>query len=113
MSKKRYSIYPEQRTGRVWEAPTYVYVILNEARKVLYVGISMAPRLRIHQHMRKPWFPAHVRLDFHGPMTREDALIMEGIFIERLKPPHNNHPGYWLCDDGRFTIFDPKFLAQS
>jgi Nuclease subunit of the excinuclease complex len=106
---RRSAIYPYQRTGDRWTKPNYLYVIIDaEKSKVLYVGISMDPRNRMRQHMRKPWFPDRVSMDFHGPMTREDALIWEGVLIAKLHPPYNNHPGYWLCEDGRFTIYGSK-----
>ncbi|WP_034985997.1 GIY-YIG nuclease family protein [Corynebacterium jeikeium] len=77
----------------------YVYVILDQDNKPIYVGKAVNMVYRMSGHVRKPWFPRAASVyvfEIHGD-SRFDAESKtweaERRFIEAIKPECNQRPG--------------------
>jgi predicted GIY-YIG superfamily endonuclease len=58
--------------------------------ELLYVGITLNPSRRFHQHASsQPWWHLANRITIETHPTREDALVAEREAIIREKPVHN------------------------
>lgn len=75
-------------SGEQWpKAPSWVYVLLDDATEVLYVGKSNEPKTRVSAHNARgiPW----TQVELIACASPEDALRLEGDLIHQYAPPWN------------------------
>lgn len=78
--------------------PTAVYRMFGQGDRLLYVGASHAPLVRIAQHADdRPWWRQVDRISLDWFPCRESALAVEKSAIERENPAYNV-----AHNDGRF-----------
>lgn len=66
-----------------------VYRIYDADDSLLYVGMSIQPRQRIHDHSAKEWFSSADKVKIYWHKTKESALNAEAISIITSKPKFN------------------------
>lgn len=72
------------------ERPTYVYLAYDATDTLLYVGISHAPLIRMHQHAQgKTWFSQIITIKIEHYPNRREAEEREQTLVRLLQPPHN------------------------
>lgn len=67
----------------------YVYRALDADGQALYVGMTMHPRKRHHDHQCKAWAAEVSKWVFRGPYSEHDAANLESDLIRNLNPVHN------------------------
>lgn len=73
----------ERRTARA------VYHIYDADDSLLYVGMSIQPQQRIHEHSAKEWFVSANKVNIRWHKTKESALNAEAVSIIVGKPKFN------------------------
>jgi predicted GIY-YIG superfamily endonuclease len=69
---------------------TYLYRLLDNEARLLYIGISNSPIYRLFQHLEeKPWAPQIVWQNVKRFDTREEAEQAEELAIRTEKPLYN------------------------
>lgn len=70
--------------------PTYLYRLLDDHGRLLYVGISNGPIYRLFQHLEeKPWAPQIAWQNVQRFASREDAEQAERQSIQCERPLYN------------------------
>ena len=75
--------------SHIMTTPTKLYRHFDSNNKLLYVGISSAPLIRIAKHTGRSWGQRIARVDLQQYPTREEALIAERTAIQNEQPEWN------------------------
>lgn len=74
--------------------PYWVYVLRDTAGRVLYVGQTARPELRMSEHRIGPWGSEINRFEMISAADRDEARRMEAGLIGALTPAYNvQRPG--------------------
>jgi DNA repair exonuclease SbcCD nuclease subunit/predicted GIY-YIG superfamily endonuclease len=93
------------RAGRVRTLPAAcgVYVLYDEAGRVLYVGKARHVRSRVQTHLRgkgganyfRGWTQQIARVETRRADSDLEALLVEAELVRRLRPPYNRQMRRW------------------
>lgn len=68
----------------------FVYLLHDEAGRLLYVGMTRNPRQRrAHHRSQSAWFPEVQSTRMIGPLPQDEASDLERLLILKLGPAHN------------------------
>jgi excinuclease UvrABC nuclease subunit len=67
-----------------------VYRHFDGDGRLLYVGCSLNPIMRLQQHRRSCWFDQIARVDIERHATRREALAAEATAIRLENPKYNS-----------------------
>lgn len=80
----------QEKFAREWARNHRVYVyLLLKAKRVVYVGISMCPELRLQAHWDKGWQIDDIVETPDGPYRRDEARRREKLLISDYRPRYN------------------------
>lgn len=80
--------YPEAKSAYLVPVPIVsgVYLLLDEEKRVIYIGKSVNTPSRVRAHKTRGWSDA-----LYVPCPVEDLDMLEGALIRYFDPPQNGH----------------------
>jgi hypothetical protein len=95
-------------------AVTSVYLAYNAAGQLLYVGISLRPRVRLAEHVQQSeWWPHVQRIDVEHYDTRPLARARELDLIRTVSPLFNKEGRKPMADLTLDMIREARAMADA